>query len=273
MFTNKVNVQEIRASPIAVTHNGLMDLTIEELANAAEIPVSTIRMYQHRGLLQPPERRGRVGYYNADHQARLRLIAALQSRGFSLAAIKEAVDALATGRSLSSLLGIDAGLGDGAVASTAPVRLTPLEFAQKYEGANVTQADIQRAADLGLLSLDGADIVVRNAAFADIGAEVARMGIPVSVVLDETESLHRAVTGIADRFREVFDAYLWQPFASAGMPQERLGELVTDANRLTQLATRVLVTELNEQFAAFIDDYARRAAEASSIPDEDGPVS
>lgn len=235
-------------------------MTIEELAREAEVPVSTIRMYQHRGLLPPPERRGRVGYYGDDHRSRLKRIAVLQSRGFSLAAIKEAIDALATGRSLSSLLGIDSAGPDD---STSPIRLSAAEFAQKYQGAVVTQADFQRATELGLISLDGTDIVVHNASFADIGAEVASMGIPVSVVLDETEALQGAVTGIADRFKAVFDTYLWKPFVEDGLPQERLAGLVDDANRLTQLASRVIVAELNEQFTAFVDDYAQRAADGS----------
>lgn len=241
-----------------------MDLTIEQLANDAEIPVSTIRMYQHRGLLQPPERRGRVGYYGADHQDRLRLIAGLQSRGFSLAAIKEAVDALATGRSLSSLLGVDTGLGN-AGNSHAPIRLSPTEFAEKYRDANVTPNDMQRAVELGLIRFDGSDIIVQNAAFADIGAEVAALGIPVSVILDETEALNHAVANIADRFRAVFDTFVWKPFEADDMPQDRVGDLVANANRLAQLATQVLVTELNDQFAGFIEDYARRAAGAGDV--------
>jgi DNA-binding transcriptional MerR regulator len=68
------------------------DLTIEQLVAEVGLPYTTIRMYQNRGLLPPPERRGRVGYYGPDHLARLRLIAQLQDRGYSLAAIKDLVD-------------------------------------------------------------------------------------------------------------------------------------------------------------------------------------
>src|SRR3954451_18736948 len=81
-------------------------LTIEQVAATAELPVSTLRMYQHRGLLAPPEKRGRVGYYGPDHLARLRLIAELQERGFSLASIKELADGLEDGRSLNDVLGL-----------------------------------------------------------------------------------------------------------------------------------------------------------------------
>ena len=50
--------------------------------------VRNIRNHHSRGLLAPPEVRARVGYYNADHVARLRLIQDLQADGFNLAAIE-----------------------------------------------------------------------------------------------------------------------------------------------------------------------------------------
>ena len=66
-------------------------MNVDELAHAAGLVVSTVRLYQSRGLLPPPTKRGRVGWYGPDHLARLRLIADLQERGFSLAAIRELV--------------------------------------------------------------------------------------------------------------------------------------------------------------------------------------
>lgn len=68
------------------------DLTIRELAAAVGMTVRNIRAYQSRGLLHPPELRGRVAYYGAAHVARLNLVASLQSEGFTLAGIKRLVD-------------------------------------------------------------------------------------------------------------------------------------------------------------------------------------
>ena len=48
--------------------------------------VRNIRNHQSRGLLPAPEVRARVGYYDAEHVARLRLILDLQADGFNLAA-------------------------------------------------------------------------------------------------------------------------------------------------------------------------------------------
>src|ERR1700756_273719 len=64
------------------------DLTIEQLAAAVGMSVRNIRNHHSRGLLAPPEVRARVGYYSAEHVARLRLIQDLQADGFNLAAIE-----------------------------------------------------------------------------------------------------------------------------------------------------------------------------------------
>src|SRR5262245_33330000 len=61
-----------------------MQYRVEQLASAAGIRVDTIRFYQARGLLAPPERRGRVAYYGSAHLARLREIQRLARDGFKL---------------------------------------------------------------------------------------------------------------------------------------------------------------------------------------------
>lgn len=63
--------------------------TIDELASVTGVPSRTIRFYQAKGALPPPERRGRVAYYDASHAERLRLVAHMQDRGLSLRAIRD----------------------------------------------------------------------------------------------------------------------------------------------------------------------------------------
>lgn len=233
-----------------------VDMTIDQIAQDAEIPVSTVRLYQNKGLLSPPERRGRVGYYGAKHRDRLRLIAHLQRRGFSLAAIKEALDSWNAGRSLDHLLGVS----DVAPSlSREPLRLNAAQLAERFEGVSLTQDDIQRAVDVGLIQLDGTEIVVSNGTFADIGPEVARLGVPVAEILDEYEALRSAVAEIADRFRSVFERHLWEPFAEQGMPADEIPSLTADVGQLTELATSVVATELHERFTAFTAEYVDRA--------------
>ena len=62
-------------------------LRVEELAERADVSVDTIRFYQKRRLLAPPEREGRVAWYGSDHLERLARIRELRSEGLTLALI------------------------------------------------------------------------------------------------------------------------------------------------------------------------------------------
>lgn len=248
-------------SDTAADESGAIDsnddawLTIDEVAREAGLPASTIRLYQNRGLLPAPERRGRVGYYGPSHRGRLRLIAHLQDRSFSLAAIKEALDSWSAGHSLGDLLGVGA-VAPGLVP--APLRLAPEELAARLEGVELTTENMQRAVEIGLIEIDGAEIVVSAPAFLDIGPAVIAMGIPVSVVLDEYEAMAKAVDGVAERFRQVFEEHRWAGFEERGMPVDELADLTTDVERLTSLATAVVTAELQSRFAAMAADYLAR---------------
>src|SRR3712207_2539628 len=82
-----------RRTLCGVAHTEQADLTIDELARRAGMTVRNVRAHQSRGLLPPPEVRGRTGYYGADHLARLELIKELQADGFNLEAIRRLIDA------------------------------------------------------------------------------------------------------------------------------------------------------------------------------------
>jgi DNA-binding transcriptional MerR regulator len=81
--------------------------TIDELASVTGVPSRTIRFYQAKGALPPPERRGRVAYYDASHAERLRLVAHMQDRGLSLRAIRDLFQRAEGGEvSVSDWLGV-----------------------------------------------------------------------------------------------------------------------------------------------------------------------
>ncbi len=66
-----------------------MRYRIEQLANASQISVDTIRYYQNLKLLAPPVRDGRVGWYKESHLRRLQEVQELSQHGFTLEQIRE----------------------------------------------------------------------------------------------------------------------------------------------------------------------------------------
>lgn len=63
------------------------EFSLEQLADAAEIPARTIRYYIARGLMQGPVKAGRAAAYANDHLARLQQIKKLQAQGRTLGEI------------------------------------------------------------------------------------------------------------------------------------------------------------------------------------------
>ena len=116
---------------------------VEELAEAANIAVDTIRYYQRLQLLMPPQRQGRIAYYSDTHLERLSQIRALSNRGFTLAQITE----LTAGEASAPLANL-------AVRSATDPNLDRAELA-KRSGVPEFMIDLVAAADLLASSGEG----------------------------------------------------------------------------------------------------------------------
>ena len=248
-------------------------LTIEQVAAEARMPVSTVRMYQHRGLLAPPEKRGRVGYYAPGHLDRLRLIAELQERGFSLAGIKELVDGLADGRSLNDVLGLST--ERGVWEAEEPAIIDPSELLERFAVEDITPELLQRTVDLGLVELtDDGRLRVPSPRFLEIGTQLGALGVPTSEIIDEYVALRAATDEIADRFTAVFERHLWEPLTAGGVTAEHVASIGASLEQLGQLAQAVvdltLAHAIQRRGQTFLDDQAamlagtRRATRATA---------
>src|SRR3954468_19692974 len=78
---------------VELVNNAGSELTIDELAQRLGMTTRNIREYQALGLLPPPRKRGRSGYYGLDHIARAGRIRELRSDGFPLELIRRVLDA------------------------------------------------------------------------------------------------------------------------------------------------------------------------------------
>lgn len=247
--------------------------TVEELARDHGLPVSTIRLYQTRGLLPSPRRQGRVAYYGDEHRGRLRLITQLQERGFSLAAIKELLDGMAAGRSLEAILGLGLGLGLGGETAPPtwapggpPARLTLAELGEHLPGVEPTPELVERVVRLGLIRPEGdGTVVVDDPASLDVGSRLMRMGVPGDAVLDEYEHLHRLTDEIARRFTEVFRRHFWDDFEADGMPADRIPQLTRTLAELGSLAESVVTVALRHSLRRAADDFLAAQARHHGI--------
>jgi DNA-binding transcriptional MerR regulator len=249
-------------------------LTIEDLARQAGTATTTVRMYQSKGLLPPPERRGRIGYYGQGHLARLRLIAQLQEQGFSLASIKRLTDAWESGRGLDDILGLEAQVA-AVWAPEPPARIRLSEFKELFAGQAITPAVIQRAIRMGLVGFDGISVTVKSPKLLAIGLELVRAGIPVKEAMDELDVLQNMADSIAGRFTAVFERHMWAPFVAAGLPADQIRPLTEALQRLSVLAedvvSAVLRDALRRKAGEFLAEQAARL-DSADVRDELRPL-
>ncbi len=242
-------------------------MAIDELAQAAGVVVSTVRLYQNRGLLPPPVKRGRVGFYGAGHLGRLRLIGQLQERGFSLAGIKALLDGMDRGESLQAVLGVDGGSASPTWAPEQPVTMTVAELAVHLPDVELDAGLVRRTIELGLLEFtaDGTGVVVRSPSFLRIGSQLAALGLPPRVILDEYEQLVEETAGVAARFTDVFRTHLWEPFVTQGMPAAEVTRLVGALEQLGPLAEAVVETSLRHALQAAAERFVETEADRLGI--------
>jgi DNA-binding transcriptional MerR regulator len=155
-------------------------LTLPELTERLGLSVRTVRFYASRGLIPPPIRKGRAGYYDEGHVARLELVLELQSHGFTLAAIEKYVAGIAD----------DATPDDIALARTMlapwqsdlPVEMSRQQLEAKA-GRPLTDEDIATLYALGVLRPRGSSYLVASNQVAS-GIRLLELGFPREVAAD-----------------------------------------------------------------------------------------
>ncbi|HEX3511711.1 MAG TPA: MerR family transcriptional regulator [Solirubrobacteraceae bacterium] len=233
------------------------EMTIEQLAAEVGMTVRNIRNHQSRGLLPPPEVRARVGYYGAEHVARLRLIQDLQADGFNLAAIERLVNA--TGGSASRLIGLREAL-TMPYESETPEVLTSAELIERF--GEVDPKDAERIAKLGLLvALGDGRFEAPSPALMRAAEEVVALGIPLHAALELVERVSRDCESISRAFVKLYLKELWEPFAEAGQPDERWDEVIAAIRSLRPIASEALLAIFKQRMSAQVEAASARLLE------------
>ncbi len=188
------------------TKSGTAGHRLEEIAKLASTTPRNVRAYRERGLLHPPRYEGRVALYDETHLARLRTIAALLERGYSIQNIRELTTAWKQGQKLEHVLGLES-------AITAPFSAEAAEVVDATQllaalGESATPAVIARALELKVLELHGAELRAPSPRLLAAGLELIEAGVPLDAILDELSVLRSALDQIARRFVDLAARHL-----------------------------------------------------------------
>ncbi|MFF7213229.1 MerR family transcriptional regulator [Streptomyces sp. NPDC008238] len=215
---------------------------MDELAEAAGVPVRTVRFYRERKLLPPPRREGRIAWYNDHHLARLRTVTALLERGHTLGGIAELMDAWESGRrDVGELLGLDPGLPTR-WSEEEPLRLTPEGLADHY-GDQATAENLATALDVGYIAVDGDDVVHVSRRLLEASAALVREGVPLAEVLAAGRDMRGRMDLLAELFVELARTYVL-PDAEADLQSGDTTRLTEAIARLRPLVQAVVEAEL-----------------------------
>lgn len=258
----------------------LAEYRIEDLAHRSGATVRTIRAYQDRGLLPKPARRGRANVYDDTHLARLRRIADLLDRGYTLASIKELLEAWDAGRGLGGVLGLVTEV-DGPWTDEESGRVTRTELDRLFgttDGAPQNRRAVEEAVALGVLvPVPGrpAEYVVPSPQELSVAAELHAAGVPLLAITAHLRELRGQVEHIAARFLDFTNEHVFIRYLGHAPTDAQATEAADLVRRLRPLAQQAVDAELARALQLLasrnLRDHLRTAAAAPVAPD-DGPA-
>jgi DNA-binding transcriptional MerR regulator len=226
-------------------------LTLDELTNRVGMSVRNVRFYTTKGLVPPPIRRGRSGYYSSDHIARLELVQELQGHGFTLSAIEKYVAGIPS----------DATPEDIALHRTMlapwqadlPVEMSRAELA-KRTGRDLTDDDLTTLAALGIVFRTKRGRYEVAVSQLSVGLGLLDLGFPVEAAIAAADVYAEHGRQIAKELNDLFRTMVWPIYKESGASPDKLREVV---ERLKPLSIASLVSA----YEAAMDETRREGIE------------
>jgi DNA-binding transcriptional MerR regulator len=237
-------------------------LTIDDLATTTRVPSRTIRFYQSKGALQPPQIRGRVAFYGPEHVERLKLIGSLQDRGLSIRAIRDLLVQADKGElALNEWLGLEQQLQEPWQSDRARV-LSEVELreliGERRPGA------IGELLRLQLLEKQGDSYLVRSPALLQVALRLESAGVDFETASGAAQILRKHLSRASADLVEYFFKRTGEGFGRdltagdlAGAYQE-LRPVGLEAVRL------VFAREMERQLKKLVDSGATSALPAKA---------
>ena len=235
---------------------------INDLEQASGVSVRNIRVYQDRGLLPPPEVRGRTGWYSEEHLVRLNLITRLLERGYTFATISELLTAAHHGMKVEHVLH-DKPKPGRLKNLKRMATITVTEFRKTLGGDDRA---ITLSQKLGLLTKDGAHFAVRNPELLEGAEMLVKNGIDVDQLLDRWVQVEEDLDHVARSFVSMItDKYIDENLPNLSDGQvARLAELI---QTVRPMAHDIVETAFSK---AMDREISRAIAAANTFYDDEG---
>ena len=195
------------------------ELTIDELARATNMTVRNVRAHQSRGLLPPPEVRGRTGYYGTEHVARIELIREL------LTSFATEEPEFATAEDLLS------------------------RFGGEFDAKLVKKAERQGV----IRPLGDGRYEIPSPMLLRAGEELVEMGVPLDHALSVGDKVNRHLRSIAESFVDLFMKDVVGDADPPALSPEEWRRLREALERLRPLATEGVTTRFQQVMSEVVE--------------------
>ncbi len=244
------------------------EYSIDDLAAETRVPSRTIRFYQSKGALMPPEIRGRVAFYGEKHRERLKLIAQLQDKGLRMDAIADLATGLDKGElDLAEFFGVEAQI-QAPWANDRPRTVTEDEL---YELAGTKRAgllaDLQRTK---LVERKGEVYLLQSPALLTVAMKLEAAGVDTDLSLLASDLLRKHLSRAA---RDLVELFMKR---SADFLGERdAAETVSALRPVGMEAVRVLFArEMERELRTLFESgkLTKLPRKSRSTPKSEGPL-
>lgn len=211
-------------------------ITLDTLSRRVGMSVRTVRFYTTRGLVPPPIRRGRSGYYSPDHVARLELVSELQAHGFTLSAIERYVARIPLDATPESIA-----LHRTLLApwmAELPETISRRELGRRA-GRPLSEDDLDTLNALGIVFPTKQGKFQVAIAHLSVGVALLDLGMPLDAALAAQDIFTDHGRTVAAELTEVFRTMVWPAYKEGDSTPEQLRELV---ERFKPVTVQALVT-------------------------------
>ena len=198
-------------------------IPLDELTKRVGMSVRNVRFYTTKGLVPPPIRRGRSGYYSSDHVARLELLRELQAHGFTLAAIEKYLTRVPADASPETIA-----LHRTLLApwmAELPETVSRRELVRQA-GRRLSDEDLDTLHALGIVYPTKQGKFQVALAHLPVGIALLDLGMPTDAALAAQDIFTAHARAIADELTELFRLKVWPAYKEGGVGPDELREAV-----------------------------------------------
>ena len=215
-------------------------LTIDQLADRSGITVRNIRYYAGRGLLPPPQLRGRTGLYGPDHLARLELVSELSALGFTLSAIESYLERLPPHAGRAELA-----LQRALLTPWVPEEIEEVDRAELERRAAraLSAEELDALRDLGAVTpLPDGRLQLHGAGPLSSALAAIDSGLPTDMWRRAQGLIEKHTTALAEDLMAMFQDEVLQPYRDRGRRAEERHRLAAALSQLKPVTVLGLVT-------------------------------